>query len=234
MGAAIAVALAAEGWQTVVVGRRAEPLDRLVAEHADLPLESATADIADADQVQALFDGVVQRHGRLSLLVNNAGRGGSSALVDEADVDEWRAVVDTNVTGTFLCTRAAFGAMRKQDPQGGRILNNGSLSAHVPRPRSVAYTTTKHAITGLTKATALDGRPFGITCGQFDIGNAATEMTEGMAAGVLQADGSTRPEPTMDPADVARLVVTMAAMPAGTAVLNATVMAAGMPYVGRG
>ncbi len=181
-----------------------------------------------------LFAAVLQRYGRLDLLFNNAGRGGTPAEVGDVDPVEWRAVVDLNVTGTFLCTREAFRIMRDQRPRGGRIINNGSISAHAPRPRSIAYTATKHAVTGLTKATDLDGRPYDISCGQIDIGNAATSMTDAMTAGVLQADGSVRPEPTMDVADVGRAIVYMASLPSSANVATLTVLASKMPYVGRG
>jgi NAD(P)-dependent dehydrogenase (short-subunit alcohol dehydrogenase family) len=234
IGAACGVALAEAGWTVVLAGRRQAPLETVVAAHPDLPLEAAVADVTDEDSVRALFAGVVDRHGRLDLLFNNAGRGGSAVEPDAIALDEWRAVVDTNLTGTFLCTREAFRIMRDQRPQGGRIINNGSISAQAPRPLSLAYTATKHAITGMTKATALDGRPYGIACGQIDIGNASTDMTASMSAGVRQADGSIRPEPTMPVTDVAAAVVTMAGLPLTSNVATMTVMATAMPLVGRG
>jgi NAD(P)-dependent dehydrogenase (short-subunit alcohol dehydrogenase family) len=181
-----------------------------------------------------LFGQTVARHGRLDLLFNNAGMGAPPRELPDIPLAEWQAVVDLNLTGAFLCTREAFGIMRQQQPQGGRIINNGSISAYSPRPRSIAYTATKHAITGLTKATALDGRPYDITCGQIDIGNAATEMTASMAEGVLQADGSLRPEPRMAAEDVARAVVYMASLPLEANVPTMTVMATKMPFIGRG
>ncbi|GAA1397151.1 hypothetical protein GCM10009639_34150 [Kitasatospora putterlickiae] len=184
--------------------------------------------------MDALFGAAVERFGRVDLLFNNAGAFGTAATVDELDVDEWRAVVDVNLTGAFLCARAAFRRMRTQRPQGGRIINNGSVSAHAPRPRSAAYTATKHAVTGLTKSLSLDGRPFRIACGQIDIGNAATEMTAAMSGGVPQADGRIAVEPTMDVADVARTVRHMAELPLEANVQFATVMASAMPYIGRG
>ncbi|MFD1722615.1 SDR family oxidoreductase [Amnibacterium endophyticum] len=232
IGAACARALAAAGWTVAVVGRRREPLEAVAAEAAGV--HAFPADVTDEAQVDRLFDDVVARFGRLDLLFNNAGRGGSTVEIDEVDVDEWRQVVDLNVTGTFLCTRAAFRVMRAQDPQGGRIVNNGSISAQVPRPLSIAYTATKHAVTGMTRSTSLDGRRFGITCGQIDIGNAATDMTEGMSAGVLQADFERRPEPTFSVADVGASLVHMASLPPGANVQWLTVAAAGMPFIGRG
>ncbi len=197
IGAACGVALAEAGWTVVLAGRREPPLTAVRDAHPGLALDTAVADVTDEASVAALFAGVVQRHGRLDLLFNNAGRGGSAVEPDAIELDEWRAVVDTNLTGTFLCTREAFRIMRDQRPQGGRIINNGSISAQAPRPLSLAYTATKHAITGLTKSISLDGRPYGIACGQIDIGNASTDMTASMSAGVRQADGSVRPEPTM-------------------------------------
>jgi NAD(P)-dependent dehydrogenase (short-subunit alcohol dehydrogenase family) len=236
IGAATALALADDGWTVVLAGRRAAALDETVARGAGLTgtLEAVPTDVTDAAAVDALFARTVDRHGRLDLLCNNAGAFGASAPIDEVDLDLWDALVAVNLTGAFLCTRAAFRIMRHQDPQGGRIINNGSISAHVPRPGSVAYTATKHAVWGLTKSTALDGRPFGIACGQIDIGNAATDMTAAMAAGVPQADGSVRAEPRMDVADAARAIRYMASLPLDANVLTMTVMATGMPYVGRG
>jgi NAD(P)-dependent dehydrogenase (short-subunit alcohol dehydrogenase family) len=184
--------------------------------------------------VQALFDLVRARFGRLDLLFNNAGTGAPARDLDAVSLAEWNAVVAVNLTGVFLCTREAFRVMRHQRPRGGRIINNGSISAHVPRPGSVAYTATKHAITGLTRSTSLDGRAHDIACGQIDIGNAATDLTEAMAAGVPQADGSVRPEPLMDVADVARAVCYMAGLPLDANVATMTVMATRMPFAGRG
>jgi NAD(P)-dependent dehydrogenase (short-subunit alcohol dehydrogenase family) len=232
IGAASATALAAAGWTVAVVGRRPEPLDEL-AERGE-GIHAFPADVTDPEQVDRVFDAVVDRFGRLDLLFNNAGRGGSAVEIDEVDVDEWRQVVDLNVTGTFLCTRAAFRIMRGQQPQGGRIVNNGSISAQVPRPLSIAYTATKHAVTGMTRSTSLDGRRFGITCGQIDVGNAATAMTAGMSAGVLQADFERRPEPTFAVEDVAASLVHMASLPASASVQWLTVAATGMPFIGRG
>jgi NAD(P)-dependent dehydrogenase (short-subunit alcohol dehydrogenase family) len=234
IGAASALALAREGWTVVLVGRRVHPLQQLVVDHPDLALDPAPADVADEAEVAELFAGVRRRHGRLDLLFNNAGTGAPARELDEIPLVEWRRVVDVNLTGVFLCTRAAFGQMRRQHPHGGRIINNGSISAHAPRPKSIAYTATKHAITGLTKSIALDGRPYDIACSQIDIGNAATDLTTVIAEGILQADLSIRAEPRMDVTDVARAIVYMASLPLEANVATMTVMATKMPYVGRG
>jgi NAD(P)-dependent dehydrogenase (short-subunit alcohol dehydrogenase family) len=233
VGRASALALAEDGFAIVLAGRRREPLEETAGL---LPTDSlvVTADVADAAAVDALFAATEQRFGRVDLLFNNAGGGAPAVPIDELDVAAWHRVVGVNLTGAFLCARAAFAIMKRQDPRGGRIINNGSISATTPRPMSAPYTATKHAITGLTKSLALDGRPFGITCGQIDIGNAETDMTARMAAGALQADGSTRPEPRMRVEDVARAVAYMASLPPDANVLTMTVMAAGMPFVGRG
>jgi NAD(P)-dependent dehydrogenase (short-subunit alcohol dehydrogenase family) len=234
IGAASAKALAAAGWLVVLAGRRRELLDQLARNNPHLQLDPVPADVTEEASVQVLFRTTVERHGRVDLLFNNAGMGGSNDDLDRISLADWQATVAVNLTGPFLCTREAFGQMRRQVPHGGRIINNGSISAHVPRPRSAAYAASKHAITGLTKATALDGRPYDIACGQIDIGNADTEMTGQMAAGVLQADGSVRPEPRMRLADVADAVVYMAGLPLDANVATMTVMATKMPYVGRG
>ena len=234
IGAATALALAAEGWRVVVAGRRREALTALAERDPAGRLLPVPADVTDEASVRALFDEAVGRFGRVDLLFNNAGRSAPALEIDAVSLAEWQAVVAVNLTGVFLCTREAFRVMRAQDPQGGRIINNGSLSAQVPRPMSAAYTATKHAITGLTKSTSLDGRPYDIACGQIDVGNAATEMTEPMAVGVRQADGGVRPEPRMAVADVARAVVYMASLPLDANVANLTVLATAMPYVGRG
>ena len=234
IGASIAVALAEDGWTVVVCGRRLAPLEAVASAHPTSVIHPLVADVTDELGVSRLFEEIVRRFGRLDLLVNNAGRGGSAVPVDEVSSAEWRAVVDLNVTGTFLCTREAFRTMRHQEPCGGRILNNGSISAHVPRPMSIAYTTTKHAVTGLTKATALDGRPFNISCGQFDVGNASTEMTAKMSVGVLQADGTVRPEPTFPVEQVGAAVAFIANLPLGTSVPELMIAATGMPFIGRG
>jgi NAD(P)-dependent dehydrogenase (short-subunit alcohol dehydrogenase family) len=229
LGRVIARALLADGWAVALAGRRPEAL----AETATGPdVLAVPTDVGDPAAVAALFAAIRERWGRLDLLVNNAGGFGPVGTVDEIDVDAWRAVVDVNLTGSFLCAREAFALMRESG--GGRIINNGSVSAHVPRPGNIAYTTTKHAITGLTKGLSLDGRPYGIACGQIDIGNAATEMTAGIAAGGRQADGSVRPEPTFDAAHVADAVLLMANLPLDANVQFLTITATTMPFIGRG
>jgi NAD(P)-dependent dehydrogenase (short-subunit alcohol dehydrogenase family) len=233
IGAAAAIALAEAGWRVILAGRRPAALDEVAAAAPDL-LFPVPTDITDESSVVALFDAAVGRFGRLDLLFNNAGMFAPARDPDEIPLAEWDAVVAVNLTGAFLCTREAFRVMRAQRPQGGRIINNGSISAHAPRVRSTAYTVTKHAITGLTKSTSLDGRPYGIACGQIDIGNAATPLTARWDEGTPQPDGSLRVEPTMDVADVARGVVYMAGLPPAANVLSMTVMAAAMPFVGRG
>ncbi len=233
IGAAAATALVDAGWQVVLAGRRAEPLAALAASRPGR-MQPVPTDVSDEASVQALFATAVEKYGRVDLLFNNAGTGSFERTVDEISLEEWRAVVDLNLTGTFLCTREAFRAMRSQSPRGGRIINNGSISASTPRPRSAPYAATKHAVTGLTKSTALDGREFDIACGQIDIGNAATDLTATIATGTLQADGSRRPEPRMDVDDVARAVVYMASLPLEANVPQMTVMATKMPYLGRG
>ena len=192
------------------------------------------ADVSDAEAVDDLFGAVVERFGRVDLLFNNAGIAAPAVPVDELEVDNWRRLIDVNLTGSFLCARAAFGQMRHQDPAGGRIINNGSVSATTPRPFSAPYTASKHAITGLTKSLALDGRAFGIACGQIDIGNVSSDMGDRMAAGVLQPNGEIKAEPTMTMSNVSQAVVYMAGLPAEANVLSLTVMASGMPFVGRG
>jgi NAD(P)-dependent dehydrogenase (short-subunit alcohol dehydrogenase family) len=232
IGAAVARELAADGWVVVIAGRRAAALAAVAATAPGL--DPVPADVTDEASVRRLFGTAVDRHGRVDLLFNNAGVTAAATDIDEVALDHWNRVVAVNLTGAFLCTREAFRVMRRQRPPGGRIINNGSVSAQVPRPRSVAYTATKHAITGLTRATALDGRPYGIACGQIDVGNAATDMAAGLVAGAAQADGGVRAEPVMDVADVARAVRYMASLPPEANVLTMTVMATGMPLVGRG
>jgi NAD(P)-dependent dehydrogenase (short-subunit alcohol dehydrogenase family) len=236
IGAAAAHALAGDGWTVIVAGRRQEALDAVVADGAGLAgsLAAITTDVSDEQSVRSLFDQTVQRYGRVDLLFNNAGIGARPVDLDEHDLATWNAVVAVNLTGAFLCTREAFRVMRRQQPQGGRIINNGSIAAHAPRPRSIAYTATKHAITGLTKSTALDGRPFDIACGQIDIGNAATDLGGAAAAGTVQADGSVRAEPLMAVAEVGQAIRYMAELPLGTNVATLTVMATKMPFIGRG
>ncbi|MEW1903357.1 MULTISPECIES: SDR family oxidoreductase [unclassified Streptomyces] len=235
IGRSVARALAAAGWSVALAGRRAEPLEETAAALPDGDFLCVPTDVTSETEVAALFSSVRDRYGRVDLLFNNAGTfAGGGTPVEDLDPATWRAVVDVNLTGAFLCAQAAFRAMKEQDPQGGRIINNGSISAHVPRPHSIAYTATKHAMTGLTKSLSLDGRPYRIACGQLDIGNAATDMTARMQTGILQADGRLAPEPVMDAADVAATVVHMAGLPLEANVQFATVMATAMPYVGRG
>ena len=232
IGRASAIALAEAGYSLVLVGRRADKLEETAAA---LPGETLiqTADIADETAVDAAFEATRARFGRLDVLFNNAGVSAGGRLED-LSLDAWKRVVDANLTGAFLCTRAAFRLMKAQDPRGGRIINNGSISAHAPRPYSVAYTATKHAITGLTRSASLEGRAYDIACGQIDIGNAATEMTLAMAKGVPQADGSFAPAPLMDVKAVADAVAFMAGLPLDANVQFLTVMATKMPFIGRG
>jgi NAD(P)-dependent dehydrogenase (short-subunit alcohol dehydrogenase family) len=232
VGRVVAGALLDAGYRVALAGRRADALAETAAGREHTLVQPT--DVADPASVNALFDAVTERWGRLDLLVNNAGRGSPAVPVDEVAVDDWLSVVDTNLTGSFLCARAAFALMRAQRPQGGRIINNGSISAHSPRPGSIAYTATKHAITGLTKSISLDGRPYSIACGQIDIGNAETEMTARMADGVPQADGSVRPEPRFDARHVADAVLLMAGLPLDTNVQFLTITATTMPFIGRG
>jgi NAD(P)-dependent dehydrogenase (short-subunit alcohol dehydrogenase family) len=229
IGRAVARALVADGWSVALGGRRAEALRETSADAL-----AVQTDVTRPESVEALFAAVDERYGRIDLLFNNAGISGPVVEVDELAPADWQTVVDTNLTGAFLCSRAAFARMKRQDPRGGRIINNGSVSAHVPRPHQVAYTATKHAITGLTRALSLDGRAHGIACGQIDVGNAATELTRRMGEGVLQAGGEVAPEPTMDVEHVARAVVYMAELPLDANVQFMTVMATAMPYIGRG
>ncbi|MGD9485657.1 SDR family oxidoreductase [Streptomyces sp. TRM70308] len=251
IGRAVALALASAGWAVTLAGRRAPALAETAAlldgaagsaaagsaaagSAAAGPVAAVPTDVADPASVRALFATARERFGRVDLLFNNAGTFGPAVPPDELSHADWSAVVAVNLTGAFLCAQAAFRTMKEQSPQGGRIINNGSVSAHSPRPHSVAYTATKHAVTGLTKSLSLDGRPHRIACGQIDVGNAATEMTARMRTGTLQADGSTAVEPVMDTADVARTVLHMAELPLEANVQFATVLATGMPYVGRG
>jgi NAD(P)-dependent dehydrogenase (short-subunit alcohol dehydrogenase family) len=236
IGKAAATALAEAGWNLVLTGRRIEPLEE-TASALSLPAErylARTCDVGVEAQVDDLFDAAAAKFGRVDVLFNNAGTFGKAGLIDELDVQVWRDVVDANLTGAFLCARAAFRHMRRQDPQGGRIINNGSISAHAPRPGSVAYTSTKHAITGLTKTLALDGRPFNIACGQIDIGNALTDMAAAMTKGVPQANGTIAVEPVMDVKHVGDAVLHMASLPLDANIMFMTVMATNMPFAGRG
>lgn len=235
VGRSTALALAADGFSLVLAGREQATLDAAAREVAQIgPAKAVVCDISDEAAVCSLFRATKEAFGRLDLLFNNAGVSLPPVPLESLSLESWSAVVATNLTGTFLCTREAFVMMKEQDPRGGRIINNGSISAYVPRPNSIAYTATKHAITGLTRSTSLDGRSYNIACGQIDIGNAETALTRPMAEGVPQADGSVRPEPTIDVAEVARAVVYMASLPLEANVQFMTVMATAMPYIGRG
>ncbi|GAA0755389.1 SDR family oxidoreductase [Ideonella azotifigens] len=235
IGKACALALLSAGWTVIFSGRQQGTLEAAFAGHPQAANALALPmDVTDALSVQALFDQIRERFGRLDLLFNNAGVFTAGVPLEALPLEAWQAAVNTNLTGVFLCTREAFRIMKAQVPRGGRIINNGSISAHAPRPNSIAYTATKHAITGLTKSAALDGRAFDIAVGQIDIGNAATDMTATMAHGMPQADGSVKPEARMDVQHVAEAVVQMAALPLNANVLNMTIMATGMPFVGRG
>ena len=218
----------------VICGRNLTTLEETISGNKTGVISAIACDVSDPDYVDHLFAELTGKHGRLDVVFNNAGTNVPPMPIDELTVDQWRQVIDVNLHGAFLIARAAFGQMRKQDPQGGRIINNGSISAHMPRPGSVPYTVSKHAISGLTKTLALDGRPFNIACGQIDIGNAASAMTERMSGGVPQADGSIKPEPTMDTQHIADAIVQMASLPLSANVLSTTIMATNMPFVGRG
>jgi NAD(P)-dependent dehydrogenase (short-subunit alcohol dehydrogenase family) len=230
LGRAMAVRLA-ERYHVVVAGRTEASLTGVATEIGGTPV---VTDVRSLESVTALFDRVRAEFGRLDLLVNNAGVGARAVPVQDVTPADWQSAVDTNLNGAFWCAQAAFRLMSTQDPRGGRIINNGSISAHVPRPHAVAYTATKHAITGLTKALSLEGRAYDIACGQIDIGNAASDMTAAMSAGALQPNGTTMPEPTMDPSHVADMVLHMAELPLSANVQFMTVMATKMPYIGRG
>ena len=236
IGRATALALLDDGYSVVLAGRRREALDRTASDAGATGARTLVvpANVSDPDSVSALFEATRTMFGRLDLLFNNAGTGAPPVPLEDLTFEQWRRVVDVNLTGAFLCTQAAFRLMKEQDPRGGRIINNGSISAHTPRPNSAPYTATKHAITGLTRSSALDGRKYDIACGQIDIGNAGTEMTARMKDGVLQPGGGTAVEPTMDVGHVARAVVYMASLPLDANVLFLTVMATKMPFVGRG
>jgi NAD(P)-dependent dehydrogenase (short-subunit alcohol dehydrogenase family) len=236
IGKAVALALLGDGYRVVLAGRRKERLEQAVAEAGPAAARALVvpADIADPEAVRGLFARTREAFGRLDLLFNNAGANAPGIPLEDLTYEHWKAVVDVNLTGAFLCTQEAFRLMKSQDPRGGRIINNGSISAHTPRPDSSPYTATKHGITGLTKCTALDGRKYDIACGQIDIGTALTEMAERMTKGVRQANGSIAVEPVMDVAHVARAVLHMASLPLDANVLFMTVMATKMPFVGRG
>lgn len=233
IGRACAQALLARGWRVALLGRREDALRETAAGFGEAAWVQP-CDVSDEAQVQAAFAALRARWGRLDLLFNNAGGGLGGKLPDEVSGSEWRAVVDVNLNGAFYCLREAFALMRAQQPQGGRIINNGSLAAYVPRPQTIAYAATKSAISGLTRAAALDGRAFNIAVGQIDIGNAATPLTTGLATGALQPDGSRKPEPQLDLDSVAQTFVAMAELPLSANVLFSTVMATQMPFVGRG
>jgi len=236
IGRSVALALMREGYAVVLAGRRQEQLDATAqaGEGSGGRALALATDVSDPAAVKALFARTKEEFGRLDLLFNNAGTGAPPVPVEDLTYEQWQAVVAVNLTGPFLCTQEAIRLMKDQDPRGGRIINNGSISAHVPRPNSAPYTATKHAITGLTRSTSLDGRKYDIACGQIDIGNAATDMTERMTGGVAQADGSMRPEPRMDVEHVASTIVFMAGLPLESNVQFVTVMATKMPFIGRG
>ena len=236
IGKACAHALLAEGWQVVLVGRRREALDSAIAEAGEAGARALAlpADLSDEAQVQALFEQVRSRFGRLDLLFNNAGMSLPHALPGDLSGEDWRRAVGINLHGAFYCLSQAFKLMQTQQPQGGRIINNGSISSQVPRPGSIAYAATKHAVTGMTRAAALDGRPHGIAVGKIDIGNVSSDMTAKMSGGVRQADGSIKPEPTMDMACVVDTFMAMVRLPLNANMLFTTVMATQMPFVGRG
>ncbi len=236
VGRATALGLLQDGFTVVLAGRRPEPLAELsqVAAHAGQHALAVPTDVRDADSVEALFAKIEQTYGRLDVVFNNAGVNAPAVTMDELPLEKWKNVIDTNITGVFLCARAAFGLMKRQTPQGGRIINNGSVSAHTPRPLSGPYTASKHAVLGLTKSIALDGRPFNIVGSQIDIGNALTELSVRMTKGVLQANGEIKPEPMIDVKHIADAVRYIASLPLSANVLNMTVMASAMPFAGRG
>jgi len=235
IGRAISLRLLEDGFIVILVGRRRAALEETASFGASTGKTMVLpADISKVEEVDAVFEKVRQEHGRLDLLFNNAGIFTPSASIEDVSLENWQAAIDVNLTGAFLCTRAAFRLMKNQTPGGGRIINNGSISAHVPRPNSATYTATKHAITGLTKATSLDGRKYDIACGQIDIGNASTDMTDKMERGILQANGSTAIEPTFETRYVADAVSYMAGLPLHANVQFMTVMATNMPFIGRG
>lgn len=234
IGRAVAVAMAQAGYRVVIAGRRAANLEQTAAAAPAGSITPVPADVCDPASVQALFDATVARHGRLDVLFNNAGSSAPPTPLEDLPLDAWKRVIDTNLTGMFLCTQAAFRIMKAQDPRGGRIINNGSIASETPRPNMAAYTASKHAVTGLTKSTSLEGRRHDIACGQIDIGNVQTDLGIPMSSGTLQADYSIKPEPTFDVKHVAEAVLYMAGLPLDANVLRMTVMATTMPFVGRG
>ena len=231
IGLAVARGLKDDGWQVMICGRRTALVEDVTRQHG---IDGVSCDVTDPASVASLFSTVRERHGRLDLVFNNAGRFAPAKVFGDLEVETWREMIDTNLNGAFYVAREAFRMMRAQSPQGGRIINNGSISAYVPRPQAASYTTSKHAITGLTKAISLDGRACNIACGQIDIGNAATDMTSGMSSGSLQANGTMMPEPTFDVAHVVDAIRYMAGLPLNANVQFMTVMATTMPYIGRG
>jgi NAD(P)-dependent dehydrogenase (short-subunit alcohol dehydrogenase family) len=236
IGRAAAKALLQGGYQVVLAGRNLEKLQKAISDIGgnDINCLAVACDVGNPEQVKKLFSATKQKFGRIDVLFNNAGLGAPAIPMEDLTYEQWMSVVNTNLCGAFLCSQEAIRMMKAQSPQGGRIINNGSISAHAPRPMSAPYTATKHAISGLTKTIALDGRPFNIACGQIDIGNAATEMTERMAAGIIQADQSIKIEPRMDVDHVGQAVLHMAQLPLESNILNMTIMATNMPFVGRG
>ena len=234
IGRAVSLALARHGWKVALAGRRREPLDAVAAEAPPGATRAVPTDVAAPASVKALFADTVKAWGRVDFVFNNAGVGAPAVPLEDLTVEQWKNVVDINLTGMFLCIQEAFRVMKSQDPRGGRIVNNGSISAHAPRPNSAPYTATKHAVTGLTKVASLDGRKYDIACGQIDIGNAATEMAARMATGVPQANGQVAVEPLMDVDHVGAAVLHMAELPLATNVQFLTIMATKMPFVGRG
>src|SRR5690554_2461371 len=236
IGKSVALALMQDGFTVALAGRRTEALEETAHEGSKFGASSLvhSTDVGDPESVNQLYEHIAREFGRLDLLFNNAGIFTKPASIEDIPFEKWKAALDVNLTGYFLCTQGAFRIMKAQQPRGGRIINNGSISAHAPRPQATCYTTTKHAVTGLTKATSLDGRAYDIACGQIDIGNAASDMTDVMRRGVMQADGSIRPEPLMDVEDVGRAVVYMASLPLESNVQFMTVMATNMPFIGRG
>src|SRR5471032_2864878 len=234
IGKAVSLALAKDGYAVVLAGRRADKLDETKKEAGNAKTISVPTDVSDPESIKALFARTKKEFGRLDLLFNNAGIGNPAVPMEELPLETWKKVVDTNLTGIFVCTQEAIKIMKAQSPKGGRIINNGSISAHTPRPRAAAYTATKHAVTGLTKQTALDGRPYNIACGQIDIGNVVTDMSELMAKGTLQAAGSIKVEPRMSMDNVVKAILYMDSLSLDANVLFMTVMASHMPYVGRG